>query len=200
MVAGAFVGHGWRDAAPGELGNGPSTATVTSLSPTTGTVNTPVTVTITGTGFTSSTVVQAVGGSALPTVFVNATTLRVDNFTPVTEGVYHVGVAKPGELLSNTRDFTVAPSQPASTATVTSLSPISVKAGNMVSVIIDGTGFNANTTIEVVGKGEIPVLDHVSSTQMMTNYMFPSTPGVYEVGVRNPGERLSNTKPFTVTP
>src|SRR5262245_55414388 len=88
---------------------------------------------------------------------------------------------------------------PPSTATVTQLQPNTVQAGGMVSVIVDGTGFTADTTIEVVGVGEQPVLDHISSTQMQTNYLFPSTPGVYQVGVRNPGEQLSNTMPFTVT-
>jgi len=39
----------------------------------------------------------------------------------------------------------------------------------------------------------------ISSNQVQTNYLFPQTPGVYQVGVRNPGEALSNTMPFTVT-
>src|SRR5262245_37557090 len=86
-----------------------------------------------------------------------------------------------------------------STATVTSLDPDHVTAGGMVSVIVNGTGFQPQVVIEVVGVGTSSNQSYISSTQVQTNYLFPSTPGVYQVGVRNPGEQLSNTVPFTVT-
>jgi len=92
------------------------------------------------------------------------------------------------------------PTQSGSTATVSSLNPNSVAAGNMVSVIVDGSGFLPTSAIEIVGQGPPQGgTSYISANQLQTNYLFPSTKGTYQVGVRNPGEALSNTKPFTVT-
>src|SRR5262249_61529859 len=91
------------------------------------------------------------------------------------------------------------PGPPASTCTVTSLDPDHVTAGGMVSEIVNGTGFIPGAQIEVVGIGTGPnATSYISANQVQTNYLFPQTPGVYQVGVRNPGEQLSNTIPFTV--
>src|SRR5262245_41684333 len=86
-----------------------------------------------------------------------------------------------------------------STATVTHLDPNSVAAGGMVSCIVNGTGFDPAVVIEVVGVGTSTNHTWISSNQVQTNYLFPQNPGVYQVGVRNPGEQISNTIPFTVT-
>src|SRR5262245_9359702 len=95
---------------------------------------------------------------------------------------------------------TTGPGGKPSTATVTGLQPTSVQAGGMVSVIVDGTGFTEDTQIEVVDYGTGPnATSYISATQVQTNYLFPQTKGTYQVGVRNPGEDLSNTRPFTVT-
>jgi hypothetical protein len=67
----------------------------------------------------------------------------------------------------------------------------------MVHTYINGSGFTPETVIEVVGHGPIAT-GHLSSNQVESNYLFPE-PGVYQLGVRNPGEALSNTVPFTVT-
>jgi len=87
-----------------------------------------------------------------------------------------------------------------STATVSKIEPTSVVSGGMVSVIVTGTGFTTDTQVEVVDIGVGPnATSYISATQVQTQYLFPQSPGVYQVGVRNPGENLSNTKPFTVT-
>lgn len=106
----SFVGGGWRSGVAGDITGAVSTATVTSLSPTTaprggGTI----VLTVTGTGFVVGTLVYA-GFNPTMTVFVNATTLRCDGFNPMPDngaaGTINVGVAKPGEALSGTRPFT----------------------------------------------------------------------------------------------
>jgi len=86
-----------------------------------------------------------------------------------------------------------------STAHVDHLDPDHVVAGGMVSVIVNGSGFQPAVVVEVVGVGTSSNQSWISANQVQTNYLFPQTVGVYQVGVRNPGEALSNTVPFTVT-
>lgn len=89
--------------------------------------------------------------------------------------------------------------QTPATCSITKLNPNTSVASQMVSVIIDGSGFINGAQIEVVGKGAGQNASWISANQIQTNYLFPATPGAYQVGVRNPGEALSNTLPFTVT-
>jgi hypothetical protein len=107
----SFVGHGWRSGQASDTATGSnSTATVGSLSPTTAARRSTINLTVTGTGFAAGAVVY-IGYSPCNTVFVNATTLRVDNFYVMTDsgnaGTLPVGVRKSGEKLSNTVNLTV---------------------------------------------------------------------------------------------
>src|SRR5262245_3585514 len=88
---------------------------------------------------------------------------------------------------------------PASTATVDHLDPTASPAGQMAHVIVNGTGFKPGAQIEVIGVGVGANANLISATQVESNYLFPQTPGVYQVGVVNPGEQVSNTVPYTVT-
>lgn len=85
----------------------PSTATVTSLVPNTAVANNGTLVDVNGTGFTPAAVVY-VDGSAVQTTYVSAAKVTTNYFgTATTVATYPVGVRKPGELISNTANFTL---------------------------------------------------------------------------------------------
>ena len=93
-----------------------------------------------------------------------------------------------------------APTLPASTITITKLNPNTSVHNQMAHVLIDGTGFVNGAQIEVVGVGTGPnATSYISANQVESNYLFPANVGTYQVGVRNPGEALSNTLPYTLT-
>lgn len=108
----SFVGHGWRSgsATDSTVNTGAaSTATVTSIAPTTFARKNKITLTVTGTGFTAATVIYA-DYSPCTTIFDSATQLRCTNFNTTPDsgaaGTILVGVVKPGEKMSATRPFT----------------------------------------------------------------------------------------------
>lgn len=105
----AFVGGGWRSGQAGDVTGGASTATTTSINPTTDARGKTIVLTCTGTGYVAGSVIYA-GFNPLATVFVNATTVRCDAFPTTPDngqaGVINVSVRKPTEALSGTRPFT----------------------------------------------------------------------------------------------
>lgn len=108
----AFVGGGWRSGKatdPGVNTGAASTATVTTLAPTTAARKNKITLTVTGTGFTSATKLHA-DYNSIPTTFDSATQLRCTSFNTTPDngnaGVINIGVVKPGEKLSATKPFT----------------------------------------------------------------------------------------------
>jgi len=78
---------------------------IDSIDPVSGVVGVAVTVTITGTNFVPGSVVEA-DQAALPTVYVNATTLTVSG-TPLTPGTATLTVRNPNDEESNGVVFTV---------------------------------------------------------------------------------------------
>ena len=106
----SFVGHGWRSGGAGDVTGGATTATVASLSPSSGPRSAGViTLTVTGTNFASGDVIYA-NYSPLPTTFLSATQLRTTAFSSVPDsgaaGTIPVGVRKGALALSNTVNFT----------------------------------------------------------------------------------------------
>jgi hypothetical protein len=108
----SFGGHGWRTgtATDAAVNTGAaSTATVTTVAPTTFARKNSITLTLTGTGFTAQTVIYADYGP-VPTTFDSATQLRCVGFNTTPDsgaaGTIKVGVVKPGEKISNTQNFT----------------------------------------------------------------------------------------------
>ena len=109
----AYVGGGWRSGQatdPAVNTGAASTATVTTLAPTTFLRGQSITLTVTGTGFTAAT--QLYGNfNPLATTYDSATQLRCTSFNTALDsggaGTINVGVVKPGEKLSATRPFTV---------------------------------------------------------------------------------------------
>jgi endonuclease YncB( thermonuclease family) len=107
----AFVGKGWRSGQSSDTVTGAvSTATVSSLNPSTADRKSGVqTLTVTGTGYASGDTIY-VNYGAVPTTFLSATQLRTTAFNPMpdsgTAGTIPVGVRKTGQRLSPTLNFT----------------------------------------------------------------------------------------------
>jgi hypothetical protein len=106
----SHVGHGWRSGQAADITGAASTCTTTAINPTTAPRGGgPIVLTVSGTGFTAGTVIYA-NYSPQVTVFVNASTLRCDKFSPLTDnglaGVIVVGARKGTEALSNVQNFT----------------------------------------------------------------------------------------------
>ena len=107
----SFVGKGWRSGSASETTSGAAaTATVGSLSPNTASRKAaPLVLTVTGTNYVSGSVIYA-DYSPISTVYVNATTLRCDKFSPMPDsgaaGTIPVGVRNPTQRLSTTQNFT----------------------------------------------------------------------------------------------
>lgn len=107
-----FVGHGWRSgtATDAAVNTGAaSTATVSTLAPTTFARRNSITLTVTGTGFTAATKIVANYGP-VATIYDSPTQLRCTGFNTTPDsgaaGTIPIGVVKPGEKLSNTVNFT----------------------------------------------------------------------------------------------
>ena len=107
----AFVGGGWRSGQASDTSTGAvSTATVTTIAPTTFARKNSITLTVTGTGFSAQSVIHS-DNSPVATIFDSATQVRCTSFNTTPDsgaaGVIKVGVRKqPSERLSGTRDFT----------------------------------------------------------------------------------------------
>lgn len=106
----AFVGHGWRSGQAGDITGAATTATVSSISPTTDARGKVIQLTVTGTGFTTASVIYS-AYNPQPTRYVSATQLVCDTFNTTPDsgaaGVMNISVRKqPSEVLSGTRPFT----------------------------------------------------------------------------------------------
>jgi IPT/TIG domain len=105
----SFVGHGWRSGMPGDVTGGASTATVTSITPSTDAVGKTITLTVTGTGFVPQSVIYS-DYNPCSTTYDSATQLRCTSFRTTPDnghpGVINVSVRNPGELVSGSRPFT----------------------------------------------------------------------------------------------
>jgi len=105
----SYVGGGWRSGQASDNTGAASTATVTTISPTTFIRGRSITMTVTGTGFTPTSIIYA-GFNPCATVFDSATQVHCDSFNTTPDngqaGTINVGVRKPGEVISGTRPFT----------------------------------------------------------------------------------------------
>lgn len=109
----SFVGKGWRSGQatdPAVTTGAASTATVTTLAPTTFIRKSSITLTVTGTGFSAASIIYA-NYAPVATIFDSATQLRCTSFNTTPDsggaGTIPIGVKKqPSEKLSNTVNFT----------------------------------------------------------------------------------------------
>lgn len=105
----SFVGHAWRSGQAGDITGGASTATVSSISPTTFARKNVITLTVTGTGFTAQSVIYS-GFNPCATIFDSATQLRCTSFNTTPDngqaGTINISVRNSGQQLSGSRPFT----------------------------------------------------------------------------------------------
>ena len=104
----SFVGHGWRAGQASDVTGSASTATVSSISPTTGARKQKIVLTVTGTGFVNGSQIYA-AYNPQPTVYVSATSLRCDVFNTTPDnglaGNIPVSVRNPSQQLSASTPF-----------------------------------------------------------------------------------------------
>ena len=80
---------------------------------------------------------------------------------------------------------------PSPVPTITSVTPAGVSAATpFVSVLITGTGFNADS-LGILNGAVYPTL-YLGPTSLRIEFTGPLAPGVYQIGVRNPGLAGSN--------
>ncbi len=178
------------------------TAAVTGLSPQTVPQAAATTISVAGTGFEANSVV-AWNGSARPTTYLSPTKLQValtaadvQNF-----GTGQVSVVNPGDTPTTPLDLLIV----ASTPTITSLSPSSIAAftGSSVPqpVVIGGSGFAANATVQANGQVVPVVSQTVTSVTISLSASYFAKAQAIKIVVSNPGTPVvsSNTAVLTVT-
>jgi Quinohemoprotein amine dehydrogenase, alpha subunit domain III/IPT/TIG domain len=195
----------------------PTTPTLTSISPITGTRGNTVAVTLTGTNFSAAGLAVnlsrtfgtgATGVTVTNLTFVNSTTVTanfvIDANAPLVFGVMlvNVSVTTAGGTTGN-QIFTVT--NPA-LATLTSISPTSGARGTTVAVTFTGTNFTtAGSSINISGQGATaatqitPTITSATSTQLVVSFVIGSgvTTGSHFVSVTTP-RNTTVTRTFTV--
>jgi Domain of unknown function (DUF1929)/IPT/TIG domain/Glyoxal oxidase N-terminus len=134
--------------------------TVTSISPTSGSVMGGTAVTITGTGFLSGATVSLGGTAATGVSVVNSTTITATAPAHSAGSATVVVTNTDGQSGSKTNGYNYSNSAP----TVTSISPNSGAASGGTSVTITGTGFLSGATVSLGGTGATGVSVVNSST------------------------------------
>ena len=161
---------------------------VTGLSPQSVPQGAAVTITVSGIGFEANSVAQW-NGAARTTTFVNATTLQValtaadvQNF-----GNGQVSVANPGLAATTPLELAII----ASTPTITSISPnsIPVYTGSSVpqQIVIGGSGFAANATVQANGQPVPVVSQTTTSIRVSLAASYFAAAGSINIIVSNPG-------------
>ena len=176
----------------------PSTATVGSLSPNTLITSSGTLVTVNGTGFTPSTVIYE-NSNSVQTTYVSATSLTSTYFGTVgSVQTIPVGVKKPGELLSNTVNFSVTAPSPPPAPNISSLSPSTLVTSSGTLVTVTGTNFVSGCVIKADGVGVQTTF--VSATSLTTTYLGTvSSVSTVAITVQNPDTQTSNSVNFSVT-
>ena len=158
------------------------------------------TVTLTGTGFGPASV-ATVNGSAVATTYASPTQLTAvfPAALLATAGTLQVTVATPNQPTTAALPFTVT-SAPATTPTLTGLSPSSAAAGAAAtSVTLTGTNFSSASTASV--NGSAVATSYVSPTQLTA--VIPASAlasaGTLQVAVLTPNAGTTAALAFTVT-
>ncbi|HUD63968.1 MAG TPA: IPT/TIG domain-containing protein, partial [Candidatus Sulfotelmatobacter sp.] len=178
------------------------TATLTSISPTSGLRGTVVNVTLTGTNLTGASAVNVSGGAGngitVSDVGVVSSTTVVATFTISSTAplaTRNVSVVTPVGT-TNTVTFTVTSLAP----TLSSISPNSGSRGTAVNVTLTGTNLSGTTAVTVSGTGvTVSNIANVSATSVTATFTIANSAGT---GNRNvsvtTANGTSNTVPFRV--
>lgn len=176
------------------------TPAMTGLSPQSVPQGAAVTVTVSGTGFEANSVADW-NGNARPTTYVNATTLQVALTTADVKqfGTGQVSVSNPGQSATTPLDLAII----ANTPTILSLSPGSVEAftGSNVPqpVMIGGSGFADNATVQANGKLVSVVSQTGTSITVSLGASYFAQAGPIAIVVSNPGPPVVSSNPATLT-
>jgi IPT/TIG domain/Fibronectin type III domain/Bacterial TSP3 repeat len=170
--------------------------TVTSVSPTSGPTAGGTTITVTGTAFVSGATVRVNSVAATGVTFVSATQIRA--VTPAgTAGARSVQVTNPdGQSGTLASAFTYT--APASSPTLSAVSPVSGPAAGGTAVTLTGTNFAAGATVTVGGAAATGVV--VVSSTRITAVTPAGTAGARDVRVvLSGGLAATLTGAFTYT-
>ena len=177
--------------------SGSNAPTISSLSVSTVTVNSPATTeTVSGSNFTKSSVVNF-NGTALTTTFVSSSQLTavIPASSLTTAGSFNITVTDGGKT-SNSIALKVSSSAP----TITSLSPGSAMAGSSGFVLtVTGTGFNGSSVVNWNGTA-VPTtfLDSTQLNASISASLIASSASV-PVTVNTPGTTGGTSSPQTFT-
>ena len=132
-------------------------ATITSFSPTSGSIGS--TVTITGTNFTGATAVKFNGVAATTFTVVSATSITAVVPTGATTGA--ISVTTPASTVTSSSNFTVVipPS-------LSSITPTNAEVGDVVT--ISGTGFDATASNNIVYFGNVQAKVNAATTSSLS--------------------------------
>jgi MBG domain (YGX type)/Bacterial Ig domain len=186
----------------------PSTATLSSISPTSGVRGTAVSVTLTGTNLTNGSSVSVSGGGVgVSGVSVNATYTQLTATFTISGGASlsarNVTVTNPNGTPSNAVTFTVVNPPTATLSTISQTSATHPATGSInVAVTLTGTNLTNGTTVNAGGAGVSVSGISVNATHTQLNATFTisstATPGARNVTVTNPNATPSNAVTFTV--
>ena len=182
-----------------------SVPTITSISPTSVTVNQATSINVTGTNFRSGFTAQAItSGGTFPitdTQFISATQMRVGvvmgGTAPYTATLKIIN--PDGQTASTTFQVTAATSAP---PTITAIDPTSVTVNQATSINVTGTNFRSGFTAQAITSGgTFPISDtqFISATQVRVGVVMGGTASyTATLKVINP-DGQSATTTFQVT-
>ncbi|HXB73964.1 MAG TPA: IPT/TIG domain-containing protein [Candidatus Acidoferrales bacterium] len=170
-----------------------ATAVLTSITPAQGVASTTVPVTLTGTDLFQATLNPPAGFtlSGTPVVTTTSITATFVISSTVTSGPQSITVTTPGGT-SNAVTFNISP-------VLTSLAPITAKAGTATAITLTGTSLTALTTINaganITVSNVVAAVNQITATFTTLN----SSPlGAQSITVTTPGG-TSNAETFTIT-
>jgi hypothetical protein len=169
--------------------------TVTSISPTSGSTAGGDTITITGTGFSGASGITVGGNPCQSTSFPSATSATCVT-PPGSAGTASV-VITDANGFTNVANTLFTYQAPASTPTVTSISPTSGSTAGGDTITITGTDLTGATSITVGGAACAPF--NVASATSATCTTPAGTAGTASVEVTTPGGTSASNSLFTYT-
>lgn len=175
------------------VGGGIGAPSLSSLTPTSGSVVGNETITLTGSGFSSASVVR-IGGALATVASRTSTTLEV--LTPAgSEGVVDVAVINPGAQTSTlTGGFTyIAPIAP---PTIASVTPATGPTAGGTVITVNGTLFKAGALVTLtVGGAPVAATNVVVVTSAQLRATTPAhAAGLASITVRNPVDALEGSR------
>ena len=166
--------------------NPPTAPTISSFTPTSGSIGS--TVTITGTNFSCASAVSFNGTNATSFTVNSATSITATVPTGATTGT--IAITTPGGSVTSSSNFTVVPAP-----TISSFTPTSGGIGTTIT--ITGTNLTGTTAVSFNGTAAT-TFTAVSSTSITATVPTGSTTGV--ISVTTPGGTATSGSSFTVVP